>query len=477
MKNSVLILKCLVVLLIAAIAVPAVAHFIDAGSIEGIFAIGAAGLATLPVFGLMETSLEIKEKRGQLHSELTAMVNLAKREKREFTKDEADKYDRLMQEFDKLGDRLKVTEAEEKRACEIAGRANGSMPDIIMPKETWVNVRSGKPVKVYSFRERMSNDLAPEERNLSLGKLIVSMVTGDYRIAEAEQRALSTGAGSGSVLVPEPLYASVIDAARAKAVTAQAGAKMVIMDSKTMSIARVLTDPTFEVKAENDSFTDNADMTFDAVSLDAFTIGSTVVMSRELAADSPNAATAIESAIIDALAVKLDQLALLGTGINEPTGINAVIGVQELDLLGTASIDYTVLIDLWTKLALANHDTTAFLLNPRDIGNLAKMRNDLGVNYVAPDLISAIKRLHTTSIPANLGTGTDESIAFAGDFTKLLWGVRQGMQLEISTTAGDAFKKHQVIVKCTWRGDFALEQPAAFAKAVNIANFPVNSGS
>lgn len=477
MKNSIKILKFLAVMLIVAIAIPAAAHFIDAESIESIFAIGAAGLATLPVFGLMETSLEIKEKRGQLHSELTAMVNLAKREKREFTKDEADKYDRLMQEFDKLGDRLKVTEAEEKRACEIAGRTNSSITDIVLPKETWVNVRSGKPVKVYSFGERMSNDLAPEERNLSLGKLIVSMVTGDYRIAEAEQRALSTGAGSGSVLVPEPLYASVIDAARAKAVTAQAGAKMVMMDSKTMSIARVLTDPTFEVKAENDSFTDNADMTFDAVSLDAYTIGTTVTMSRELAADSPNAATAIESAIIDALAVKLDQLALLGTGINEPTGINAVIGVQELDLLGTASIDYTVLIDLWTKLALANHDTTAFLLNPRDIGNLAKMRNDLGVNYVAPDLISAIKRLHSTSIPANLGTGTDESIAFAGDFTKLLWGVRQGMQLEISTTAGDAFKRHQVAIKCVWRGDFALEQPAAFAKAVNIANYPVDSGS
>lgn len=477
MKNSIKILKFLAVMLIVAIAIPAAAHFIDAESIESIFAIGAAGLATLPVFGLMETSLEIKEKRGQLHSELTAMVNLAKREKREFTKDEADKYDRLMQEFDKLGDRLKVTEAEEKRACEMAGRANSSIPDIVLPKETWVNVRSGKPVKVYSFGERMSNDLAPEERNLSLGKLIVSMVTGDYRIAEAEQRALSTGAGSGSVLVPEPLYASVIDAARAKAVTAQAGAKMVIMDSKTMSIARVLTDPTFEVKAENDPFTDNADMTFDTVNLDAYTIGTTVTMSRELAADSPNAATAIESAIIDALAVKLDQLALLGTGINEPTGINAVIGVQELDLLGTASIDYTVLIDLWTKLALANHDTTAFLLNPRDIGNLAKMRNDLGMNYIAPDLISVIKRLHTTSIPANLGSGTDESIVFAGDFTKLLWGVRQGMQLEISTTAGDAFRKHQIVVKCTWRGDFALEQPAAFAKAVNIANWPVESGS
>lgn len=475
MKNSIKILKCLVVLLIAAIAVPAVAHFIDAGSIESIFTIGAAGLATLPVLGNLQTSLEIKEKRGDLYRQMQEMNETAKNQRRDFSEQEQRTYDELSNKFDKLGEQLKKVEGDEKRAAEMAGRANSSIPDIIMPRETWVNVRSGKPVKVYSFGERMSNDLAPEERNLSLGKLIVSMVTGDYRIAEAEQRALSTGAGSGSVLVPEPLYASVIDAARAKAVTAQAGAKMVMMDSKTMSIARVLTDPAFEIKSENDPFTDNADMTFDTVNLDAYTIGTTVTMSRELAADSPNAATAIENAIVNALAVKLDQLALLGTGINEPTGINAVIGVQELDLLGTASIDYTVLIDLWTKLALANHDTTAFLLNPRDIGNLAKMRNDLGMNYIAPDLISAIKRLHSTSIPANLGTGTDESIAFAGDFTKLLWGVRQGMQLEISTTAGDAFKKHQVAIKCTWRGDFALEQPAAFAKAVNIANYPVES--
>ena len=464
-------------MLIVAIAIPAAAHFIDAGSIESIFTIGAAGLATLPVFGLMETSLEIKEKRGQLHSELTAMVNLAKREKREFTKDEADKYDRLMQEFDKLGDRLKVTEAEEKRACEMAGRANSSIPDIVLPKETWVNVRSGRPVRVYSRNEKMTDDLTADQRNLSLGKLIVGMITGDGRIAELEQRALSTGAGSGSVLVPAPLYSSIIDAARAKAVVTQAGAKMVQMDSASMTIARVLTDPLFETKIENEAFSDNPDMTFDGINLTAHTIGTIITMSRELAADSPNAATAIENAIVNALAVKLDQLALLGSGVNEPTGLNATIGVQELDLLGTASIDYTVLIDLWTKLALANHDTTAFLLNPRDIGNLAKMRNDLGVNYVAPDLISAIKRLHTTSIPANLGTGEDESIVFAGDFTKLLWGIREGMQLEISTTAGDAFKKHQLLIKCVWRGDFTLEQPAAFAKAVNIANHPVESGS
>ncbi|MCO5255662.1 MAG: phage major capsid protein, partial [Lentimicrobium sp.] len=269
--------------------------------------------------------------------------------------------------------------------------------------------------------------------------------------------------------------ASVIDAARARSVVLSAGAKTIVMDSATMTIARQLTDPLFEIKLENEAFSDNPDMEFDGVSLTASTIGTIVTMSRELAADSPNAAVAIENAIVKALAVKLDQLALMGTGINEPTGLNATVGVQEVDLLGTSSVDYTVLIDLWTKLALANHDTTAFLLNPRDIGNLAKMRNDLGMNYIAPDLISGIKRLHTTSIPANLGTGTDESIAFAGDFSKLLWGVRQGMQLEVSTTSGDTFKKHQVIIKCTWRGDFALEQPAAFAKAVNIANYPVES--
>ena len=425
----------------------------------------------------MKTSLEILEKRAEVYSTATAMNDLAKREKREFTADELTKFNSLLEEFDTLTGKLTVVRGEERMAAEMAGRSDSSKSDIVLPKETWVNVRSGKPVKVYSYGERMSNDLAPEERNLSLGKLIISMVTGDFRIAEAEQRALSTGAGSGSVLVPEPLYASIIDAARAKAVTAQAGAKMVMMDSKTMSIARVLTDPIFEVKAENDPFTDNADMTFDTVNLDAYTIGTTVKISRELAADSPNAATAIENAIVSALAVKLDQLALLGTGINEPLGLNATLGVQELDLLGTASIDYTTLVDMWVKLALANHEASAFLLNPRDIGNLAKMRNDLGMNYIAPDLISNIKRLHTTSIPANLGTGTDESIAFAGDFSKLLWGIRQGMQLEVSTTSGDAFQKHQVHVKCTWRGDYAFEQPNAFVKAVNIANYPVAPGN
>jgi HK97 family phage major capsid protein len=48
-----------------------------------------------------------------------------------------------------------------------------------------------------------------------------------------------------------------------------------------------------------------------------------------------------------------------------------------------------------------------------------------------------------------------------GDFSKLLVGLRQDALVEVSAF-GDGFDTHSLHVKCTWRGDVALAQAAAF---------------
>ncbi len=69
-------------------------------------------------------------------------------------------------------------------------------------------------------------------------------------------------------------------------------------------------------------------------------------------------------------------------------------------------------------------------------------------------------------LPTNQAAVTD---AVIGDYTKLIWGVRQGVVVETTNMGGDTFKKHQVAVKVHWRGDFAVEQVNAFRKFTDLS--------
>ena len=40
--------------------------------------------------------------------------------------------------------------------------------------------------------------------------------------------------------------------------------------------------------------------------------------------------------------------------------------------------------------------------------------------------------------------------------------------IEVTTTGGDSFAKHQVRIKVTWRGDFAAMNPTAFCSLTDI---------
>ena len=63
-------------------------------------------------------------------------------------------------------------------------------------------------------------------------------------------------------------------------------------------------------------------------------------------------------------------------------------------------------------------------------------------------------------------TDTD---GIVGDFSKLIIGLRQAPMVEVTTDGGDnAFGKHQVRIKITWRGDFALTNPTAFTALGDI---------
>lgn len=411
-----------------------------------------------------------REDRGTTVIAMEAMLKKAEVEKRDLTADEVTQFDELHQKAATL--LVDVKDAERRNV--VAGFRNGGVASFLssfgnvdnpQPATEWRD-SAGRPVRVLSSLEQRVSDNY-ETSTLSLGRAIRAMVTGDWSQSQDEHRALSTGFTSGGYLIDAPMLAGVIDKARAKTVIFEAGAHTVVWDgSKTLDIARVTTDPAFQVKAENAAFTPN-DPAFDRVTLNAFTIGSEVVASRELAADAPNFATAIEDAMASALAVKLDYLAMFGAGTTEPMGIANAAGVQSVAAVG-ALTNYSDFVNAWTKVLTANGEPNAYILAPRDAGTLEGILTTNGGYLLPPAGIAKLKRLITSSIATNGGAGANESNAFVGDFTKLIVGLRQNAMVEVTTTGGDTFDKHQAKIKITWRGDIALSQPTHFVNLLAI---------
>jgi HK97 family phage major capsid protein len=58
---------------------------------------------------------------------------------------------------------------------------------------------------------------------------------------------------------------------------------------------------------------------------------------------------------------------------------------------------------------------------------------------------------------------------YVGDFSKAIIALRQGVQVEITNTGGDAFAKHQVMIKAHWRGGFAALQGKHFVNVSGVS--------
>ena len=290
---------------------------------------------------------------------------------------------------------------------------------------------------------------------LSIGKVCRALVTGSWRDAEAEQRAMSTGVnGYGGYLVPTMLSSNLIDAARAQSVCMRAGAVTVPLQSDNTTMARVATDPTYEVKSENDSFADGS-VVFDKIEFTPKTVGVLIPCSRELAEDAPNFAQIMEQTLTRSFAAKLDYLGLQGpvTG-GWPEGIVNWSGVNTTAISG--ALAWEDLVTGVEEVQTDNFEPTAIVLHPANWSALAQLlRNSEANNFSdAPSFLAPYTRYSSTNCPS--------SDAIIGDFSQLAFGIRTDVQIEASTEAGNAFAKHQVLVKLTCRVDIAAFNKLAF---------------
>ncbi len=305
-----------------------------------------------------------------------------------------------------------------------------------------------------------------DQQDLSLGRMLRGWMTGRWDGADNEQRALLEGTqAGGGVLVPSPLSAQIIDRARNASRCFQAGARIVPMTSKTLTVPRIAGSPNPSWRAENATISEG-DLTFDSIVFDAKSMALIVRASRELIEDGQDIDGTVERDLAAQVALELDRVMLRGTGTApEPQGVRNTSGVTITAFggaNGAAPTNYDHLLDAVQVLRGGNFEPNGIIHNPRSGTTLSKLKTTDGQYLAAPPELAGLPMLSTNQVPANITTGTsaDTTEIYVGDWSHLMLGMRTQLML---TTLTERYADVGQVAFMVWmRADVRLSQPAAF---------------
>lgn len=289
---------------------------------------------------------------------------------------------------------------------------------------------------------------------VSLDDYLRAAFTGRLDDMPEGMKALSTDA-MGTLVLPTTLSNRIIDLSRAASRVVEAGAQTVRMVSGKLTFGRLTQDPAPGWKTEN-ALIAESDAEFEPVEMVARTLAARVLMSVELADDSPTIGNAIESALSASLAQELDRAALLGSGTPpEPRGLVNTSGVTSAGIGSpTGFSDFSTGVE---AIRSANLEPNAVIYGPDLAGTLDRLTNLQGDPLTPPASYVALRKL--VSSKAN-------GIAAIGDWTQFVVGIRQEVRIEASRQAADengkGFASYSVLVRATLRADFAVLKPGAF---------------
>ena len=393
--------------------------------------------------------MNLLERRQQLYADMKALMDRAEaREDRSLTGDEYALYKRLEAEFDQLTEQMQDSR---------------SQPVTLDPiLQAMFNRQPGGDSRGFLTAEQR---MQPSPSGLSLAKALRGMVTGDWRHAEAEQRALGIGA-NGAALVNDVLAGEVIDLARAKSGVIAAGALTYPMAAGTVKLPKLIADPAVAWRLEHAQIAETTP-NFAAVTLTAKSLAALVKISVELLQDSPLAEDGVRTAIAQAMAAELDRAALRGSGTDpEPRGIRNVAGVNLVDLgaNGSALTSYDPIIDAVTAIRSDNREPKAYILSPREQGTISKFKDSAGNYLTVPDVVATLRQVATSAVETTEPAGTAGNVGatiYVGDFSHCIIGIRQELTL---VPLRERFADYgEVGILAILRADVAVTDPNAFA--------------
>lgn len=344
------------------------------------------------------------------------------------------------------------------------------------PVIKWREVKTGRLVPVLERKQSLAAlDEGGTSELPSVGRILRGIILGaqadDAKELAEERKALSISIDpSGGYTIDDQLAARWIDRLRAQTVLVEAGALTVPMASKTLTLARVQSDPAVSWHAENAALA-SSDPTFGAVTLSARTAVALVRMSLELAQDSENIEQILETTLTGALAGAIDSAGLNGVTADSgaaPTGVFNAASINKVTAIGAPST-WDFIVDGIAELLFDNvslDNVGALIAHPRLWKVMRKLKTGLtsdNTPLVAPPEVAALRKLWTTAAPLTGNTAK----AMVADWTSLLFGVRKQLSVQVlrETFMGSNL---QVAVLAYARCDFGVTRPTDFCALEDI---------
>jgi HK97 family phage major capsid protein len=294
------------------------------------------------------------------------------------------------------------------------------------------------------------------------------------KTSAAVSNALSVGTDTGGgFTVPGVLMPGILGAMTPVSSLLQAGAGFVMLDegAKSYTVAGIDNIPTASWRLEAGALA-TSDTTFRAVIATPKSLAFQFKISRELLADGQGIEAALFQAVAQAFAKELDRAGLRGSGTNpEPRGLLNTSGIQAVTngANGAALANYSNMFSATQAILQADAPMpTAMIMSPRSLVKLGGLIDSTGQPVLMPGMLQPLKMVATSQIPNNLavGTSSDCSEIYLGDFTKMLFALREALSIQMLRESHAA--TGEIGFVCHARADVLVNYPQAFALVTGV---------
>lgn len=333
--------------------------------------------------------------------------------------------------------------------------------------------RAGESIVEHRKRLGLDAEWYNSYGDLTAAQFFRARITGPQ--TPLEQRALSEATdAAGKVTVPTPLYAQVIDSFWPQTVLAPARARVMPMDSQTLKVPAIDTQPSGDWLSEG-STTSSTGPTYRAVTLTAKTYRGIIKASNELVDDSVGLEESLYRELTGLMAYETNRVALEGASTSGgPEGIWESTSISSQGVSGSTAgqIDWKDLALGWKTLAENNArlDKLSAIVSPRTYTTLGVTRaGSSNIWLPKPGILDRVSLYPTATMLNNKSVGASTGLGWValGDFRDFAVGMRMRPQIvplreRYSHTFQTGFAFHM-------RMDCAPLRTASFLKLTNIS--------
>ncbi|KKN90102.1 hypothetical protein LCGC14_0232150 [marine sediment metagenome] len=410
-------------------------------------------------------------------------------------------------EKDKGGEAADTSEAPDLSAVvrDAVASAMEGAEDLIQAKidESLAPLKAQQTDWMEQIRER--SDSAPKtyEKGIGAARFVRAMAFGrgdvarsvyfcekawDDDLSRSIAKALQAGDfTAGGALIPPEFAAEIIDLLRSRSIVRAAGARVLPMNSGTLTIRKATGSSTASYVGESTDIA-KTEPTVGQIVLNSKKLAAIVPISNDLLtfSSSPAADEFVRDDLVLSIATREDQAFLRDTGLQDtPKGLR--YWAQAANVSGTngtsaanVELDFKELID-----DLEGNDVKmirpVWFMAPRSKNHLINLRDTNG-NLIFPDVRGASPTLYgypvfvSTNIPVNLAGAGNQSEVYFVDMIDAIIGEATALEIAVdasgaymeSGTLKSAFSRDETLIRAISRHDFAVrhEESVAIKTAV-----------